>query len=270
MLSSFLSRKWDQSRTKGADARMLPGLPFLTARTSEGRHATLDPHHRDVQGGAIRAAVFGVSDGLVTNVSLILGITGAAADPGVVRLAGLAGLVAGAFSMAAGEYVSMAAQRELLERELDLERRSLAADPAFEAKELASIYEARGIPTETAQELSKELMKEPDIALETHALEELGVNPRELGSPTAAALSSFLAFTAGALIPLVPWFFTEGTTAVLVSVILGAIASLAIGSVIGVSTGRGPVRSALRQLLIGAAAGAVTYGVGAVLGVQVS
>lgn len=226
--------------------------------------------HRNVQGGAIRAAIFGVSDGLVTNVSLILGMAGAAADPGVVRLAGLAGLAAGAFSMAAGEYVSMAAQKELLERELDVERRSLAADPSFERRELAAIYEKRGVSSDTADELSAEMMRDPELALETHAREELGVNPRQLGSPIAAAVSSFFAFALGAVIPLVPWFFVRGTSAIVISVFLGALAALAIGAAIGVSTGRGPLRSALRQLLLGAAAGGVTYGIGAVLGVRVT
>lgn len=227
-------------------------------------------NHRNVQGGAIRAAIFGISDGLVTNVSLILGVAGAAADPGVVRLAGLAGLAAGAFSMAAGEYVSMTAQKELLERELEVERQSLATRPAFERRELTSIYEKRGVAPATAAELSAEMMREPALALETHAREELGVNPRELGSPIAAAVSSFLAFALGAVIPLVPWFFVRGTTAILISASLGALSALAIGAAIGVSTGRGPLRSAVRQLLLGAAAGGVTYGIGTLLGVRVT
>jgi VIT1/CCC1 family predicted Fe2+/Mn2+ transporter len=226
--------------------------------------------HRNVQGGAIRAAVFGVSDGLVTNVSLILGVAGADAEAGVVRLAGLAGLVAGAFSMAAGEYVSMSAQTELLERELDVERRSLQANPAGEQRELARIYRARGVASETADELSREMMKYPQLALETNAREELGVNPRSLGSPVAAAVSSFIAFAIGAVLPLIPWFFTSGTTAVGLSVLLGAIAALIVGALIGVLSGRGPWVSAIRQLAIGALAGGVTYGIGALLGVQVA
>ena len=239
-----------------------------TRRTSAG----VGGHraHRNVQGGAIRAAIFGISDGLVTNVSLILGVVGAAADPGVVRLAGLAGMAAGAFSMAAGEYVSMAAQKELLERELEVERRSLATRPGFERRELAAIYEQRGVSPAAAEELSAEMMRDPVLALETHAREELGVNPRQLGSPIAAAVSSFFAFTFGAVIPLVPGFFVRGTTAIVISVCLGALTALAIGAVIGVSTGRGPLRSAVRQLLLGAAAGGVTYGIGAVLGIRIT
>jgi VIT1/CCC1 family predicted Fe2+/Mn2+ transporter len=227
-------------------------------------------HHRDVQGGAIRAAIFGASDGLVTNVSLILGIAGADAEPDIVRLAGFAGLVAGAVSMAAGEYVSMAAQRELLERELEVERRALAADPVAEREELAARYRSRGVPENTANEVASELMQEPDVALEVHAREELGVDPESLGSPYGAAASSLLAFAVGGLIPLLPWFFARGTEAVVASVVLAGLAALGIGAAIGVSTGRGIVRSALRQLLVGAIAGAATYAIGAVLGVQVS
>jgi VIT1/CCC1 family predicted Fe2+/Mn2+ transporter len=239
-------------------------------RSSSGTGRFYPHEHRALSGGAIRAAVFGISDGLVTNVSLILGVAGADAEPGVVRLAGLAGLAAGAFSMAAGEYVSMSAQKELLERELEIERKSLEQNPGFERRELAEIYKERGIPEETAHRISAELMRDPEVALETHAREEIGVNPRELGSPIAASVSSFLAFTFGALLPLVPWFFTAGMSAVMGSIVLGAIGALAIGAVIGVSTGRGPVGAAIRQLLVGAAAGAVTYGVGALLGVQVA
>jgi vacuolar iron transporter family protein len=227
-------------------------------------------HHRDVQGGAIRAAIFGVSDGLVTNVSLILGVAGADADPGVIRLAGLAGLVAGAVSMAAGEYVSMSAQKELLERELQIERQSLQDNPRAEQRELADIYRSRGLPGDVADEVSTELMEQPDVALEVHAREELGVNPRSLGSPYAAAGSSLVSFMLGAIVPLIPWFVIEDGIAVITSITLGAVADLLIGASIGISTGRGPWLSALRQLGVGALAGATTYGIGNFLGVQVT
>lgn len=246
-------------------------LPILgPKRPSAPSAIEYNEHHRDVQDGAIRAAIFGMSDGLVTNVSLILGVAGADADAGVVRLAGLAGLAAGAFSMAAGEYVSMSAQKELLERELRIERESLESDPKTEVRELAAIYRSRGIPARTARKLATELMKEPDMALETHAREELGVNPRSLGSPIAASLSSFVAFAVGAVIPLLPWFLTGGATAVSISIALGAATALLIGAAIGLSSGRPPWLSALRQLIVGGLAGAVTYGIGAVLGVRVS
>src|SRR4051812_7028296 len=166
-------------------------------------------HHRDIDRGTARAAVFGVSDGLVSNVSLILGVAGANPAAGIVRLAGLAGLIAGAVSMAAGEYVSMRAQTELLERELDMERIELRRNPAVETVELSQIYASRGIDPDRARELAEDIMSDPDRALEAHAREELGINPQSLGAPVGAAVSSFLAFAAGALLPLLPWFFAS-------------------------------------------------------------
>src|SRR3954453_11749099 len=164
-------------------------------------------HHREIDRGTARAAVFGVSDGLVSNVSLILGVAGANPGAGVVRLAGLAGLIAGAVSMAAGEYVSMAAQNELLERELDVERRELRRNPNVETVELAQIYQSRGVDPDRARELAEEMMRDPDLARQTHAREELGIDPNQLGSPNRAAVSSFVSFAIGALVPLLPWFF---------------------------------------------------------------
>ena len=224
-------------------------------------------HHRNVQGGAARAAVFGISDGLVSNVSLILGVAGADPAPGVVRLAGLAGLVGGAFSMAAGEYVSMKAQSELLERELELERLEIHRRPESERRELAAIYQERGVDAEVADELATHMMRDPDLALETHAREELGIDPDELGSPVKAALSSFLAFAFGALLPLVPWFVSKGTAATVASVVVGAAAAAGIGVALAAFTGRSPARSALRQLAIAALAAGVTFAVGNAVGV---
>ena len=235
--------------------------------TPDGAPASAsEHHHRNVQGGAARAAVFGISDGLVSNVSLILGVAGADPAPGVVRLAGLAGLVGGAFSMAAGEYVSMRAQTELLERELELERIEIARRPESERKELAALYRKRGIAPDTADELATELMRNPDLALEIHAREELGINPNDLGSPALAAGSSFLAFAFGAVLPLLPWFVAKGTGAAIGSVVIGALAALGIGVALAAFTGRSALRSALRQLLIAAAAAGVTYAVGRAVG----
>lgn len=225
-------------------------------------------HHLDVQSGGARAAVFGISDGLVTNVSLILGVAGAHPAGSFVRLAGLAGLVAGAFSMAAGEYVSMQAQRELLQRELDVERKALRQSPDSEHKELTAIYESRGLKPELAKEVAGEMMRDPDLALETHAREELGIDPSNLGSPVQAAASSFVMFALGALLPLLPWLFTSGSTAILVSVGVGAAASLIVGGTLGLFTGRSPLRSALRQLALAALAAGVTYGIGRLVGVS--
>lgn len=224
-------------------------------------------HHRNIQGGSARAAVFGISDGLVSNVSLILGVAGAGPSSGVVRLAGLAGLVGGAFSMAAGEYVSMRAQTELLERELDLERTEIARRPENERRELVQIYRSRGIDAALAEDLATEMHRDPHLALQTHAREELGIDPDALGSPRGAALSSFLAFAAGALVPLVPWFFASGNGAVVASIVLGVVAALGVGLALARFTGRSTVRSALRQLAIATAAAAVTYAVGSAVGV---
>lgn len=226
-------------------------------------------HHRDIQGGAARAAIFGVSDGLVSNVSLILGVAGADPAAGVVRLAGLAGLIAGAVSMAAGEYVSMKAQAELLEHELDMERIELRRNPHVETAELADIYASRGIAADQARELAEQVMKDPEHALEVHAREELGIDPGSLGSPIMAAVTSFLSFAVGGVLPLLPWFFTRGGAAVTGSVVLGALGAIAVGTALARFTGRSMVRSALRQLAIAAVAAGVTWAIGSVVGVSV-
>ena len=231
-------------------------------------HAHDESQHRDIQGGAARAAVFGVSDGLLTNVSLILGVAGAHPAPGMVRLAGFAGLVAGAFSMAAGEYISMTAQKELIHRELDVERKALRDSPDQELAELVAIYVQRGVRRELAEEVAKSIMSDPDLALETHSREELGVNPNATGEPKKAAVSSFISFAIGALIPLFPWFFSSGVGAIVASIVLGTVSASAIGWGLGVATGRSRWKAALRQLGIAAVAAAVTYGVGAMLAVR--
>jgi VIT1/CCC1 family predicted Fe2+/Mn2+ transporter len=227
-------------------------------------------HHRDIQGGTARAAVFGVSDGLLTNVSLILGVAGATPTSGLVRLAGMAGLVAGAISMAAGEYISVTAQRELIHREVAVEREELRRNPDLERRELVAVYTGRGVPRGIAEDFVQALMLDPEVALQVHSREELGIDPSRTGSPTGAALSSFVSFAIGALIPLLPWFFGTGWGAVLVSIVLGAVAAVAIGAAIGYFSERSIVRAALRQLLITAAAAAVTFGVGRLVGVGVT
>jgi len=229
------------------------------------------PHqHRDVRGGGARAAVFGLSDGLVTNISLVLGVAGANPGGQIVRLVGIAGLVAGAFSMAAGEYLSMTAQRELMQRELDVERQSLTQSPEGEANELRGMYVKRGIDPSVARDMVHEVMQDPELALETHAREELGINPEHLGSPVQAALSSFFTFAVGAFIPLLPWLFTKGNGAIATSVGLSAAAAIAVGFVLAAFTRRPMLRSAFRQLTITALAAAVTYGVGRGIGTGLS
>lgn len=224
-------------------------------------------HHRDVHGGTARAAVFGASDGLVSNVSLILGVAGADPGSGFVRLAGLAGLIAGAVSMAAGEYVSMRAQSELLQRELDMERIELRRNPHVETVELSQIYQSRGMQPDQARALADAVMRDPELALQTHAREELGINPESLGSPLGAAASSFVAFAVGALIPLAPWFVASGTAAAATSVILGVLAAAGIGLALSRFTGRSPLFSASRQVAIAAIAAGVTFVVGSLVGV---
>ena len=219
-----------------------------------------------MQGGGARAAVFGISDGLVSNVALILGMAGANSSPGAVRLAGLAGLVGGAFSMAAGEYVSMRAQSELMQRELDVERNAIRHEPEDERRELVAIYERRGLDPGLAEELSSKIMLDPELALETHAREELGIDPGRLGDPYQAAAASFFAFALGAFLPLIPWLFAHGRTATMWSVGLGAVGAFSVGAALSHFTGRWWLWSAARQLLISAAAAGVTFSIGHLVG----
>ncbi len=230
----------------------------------------VEPHHRNVQGGAARAAVFGVSDGLVTNVSLIIGVAGAQSAGPYVRLAGFAGLLAGAVSMAGGEYVSMKAQGELFERELDMERRELTRSPAAERRELAKIYESRGVDPKVADDMASEMMRTPELALQTHAREELGVDPSSLGSPLLAAGSSFASFAVGAVIPLLPWFFTAGSVAEAISVAAAALTAVLIGAAIARATGRSILRASVRQLAVSMLAAGVSFALGRLVGVNLS
>ncbi len=226
-----------------------------------------DEHqHRNVNSGGARAAVFGISDGLVSNVALILGVAGAHSPAAAVRLAGVAGLIGGAFSMATGEYISMRAQSELMERELEIERSAIQRDPEEERRELAAIYRSRGLDLDMAEELSTRMMREPDLALETHAREELGFVPGATGDPLQAAVVSFVTFALGAMIPLLPWFVATGTTATLWSVGLGAVGSFTVGAALSLFTGRSWAWSATRQLLVSGAAAGVTYTIGHLVG----
>jgi vacuolar iron transporter family protein len=219
-------------------------------------------HHRQVTGGWARAAIFGASDGIVTNVSLILGFAGANPGHTVVRLAGLAGLVAGACSMAAGEYLSVQAQRELIEREIDVERKSLADHPAAEHAELLQIFVDRGIEPKMADTMVTAIMADPELALRTHTREELGVDPGSVGSPWGAAAGSLIAFSIGAFLPLFPWLVTSSGNQVWWSVGVGAVGAFIVGSLVGTFTERGIWRSGIRQLIITAGAAAITWGVG--------
>ncbi|MBT9613917.1 MAG: VIT1/CCC1 transporter family protein [Burkholderiales bacterium] len=217
--------------------------------------------------GTLRAAVFGVNDGLVSNASLILGVAGATSESSMILLSGVAGLLAGAFSMAAGEYISMRSQREMFEYQIGMERAELEQYPQEEAAELALIFAAKGMGKEEARQLADKLIADPDHALDTLAREELGLNPDELGSPWGAAFSSLGAFAAGAMIPLLPYLFMAGNNALLACIGMTAAALFAVGAALSLFTGRNAWLGALRMLAIGSAAGAGTFIIGKALGV---
>ena len=242
-----------------------PGHPAPTSVEEIGQR------HRGVGGGGnLRAAVFGISDGLVSNLSLILGVAGASSNAGFILLSGIAGLLAGAFSMAAGEYVSVRSQREMYEHQIGLEEAELAEYPAEEAEELALIYAARGMNREDALALAQRTIADPRQALDTLAREELGLNPEELGSPWGAAFASFFSFGAGALVPLLPFLFARAEGALIAAVAVTGVALFGVGAMISLFTGRSAVRDGLRMLAIGGGAGAVTYLVGTLLGVSLT
>ena len=237
--------------------------PMPTTREEVGKR-----HQNGTSGNTLRAAVFGVNDGLVSNAALIYGVAGAAANPSVMVLTGVAGLLAGAFSMAAGEYVSVRSQREMFEYQIGLERDELDQYPQEEAAELALIYVAKGMPPDEARRLADTLMQDPQRALDTLAREELGLNPDELGSPWGAALSSFVSFTVGAALPLLPFLLGAGSRALSYSIALTGVGLFAVGATLSLFTGRNALRSGLRMLAIGGGAGLATYLIGSRLGVS--
>ena len=222
--------------------------------------------HRDLQGGWARAAVFGVSDGLVSNVALILGVAGASSQTSLVRVAGISGLLAGAVSMAAGEYVSVKAQNELIEREVEIERKSILEKPEAETNELRAIYEARGLGPEHARRVAIAFMSDPDVALDVHAREELGLSPDSVASPWVASGSSFGAFAVGATAPLVPWFIGGGTAAIWASLLIGLVAAALVGVLLAKFTERSPWRTGSRQVAVAAFSCGVTFLLGNVFG----
>jgi len=255
-------------------ARVLTRLRNLGARNGNGVPDTDDPGsisrrerwHRGDRSGALRAAVFGVNDGLVSNTSLVMGFAGSGAANTTILFAGLAGLLAGAFSMAAGEYISMRSQREAYQREITLEAEELRDDPAAEAEELALIYRAKGLDSREAERIAAAIMKDQEAALDTMAREELGLDPDELGSPWSAAFASLLAFALGAIVVVLPYLFGSGLTALMVAIALACLALFAVGATIGLLNGRGALRSGTRQLLIGGAAALLVFGIGHLIG----
>jgi VIT1/CCC1 family predicted Fe2+/Mn2+ transporter len=226
--------------------------------------------HRGDWSGALWAGVFGVSDGLVSNTALVMGFAGSGTSRTVTLLAGVAGLLAGSFSMAAGEYVSMSSQREMYEREISLEAAELADKPQEERDELVLIYRAKGVERADAERMADRIMADREVALDTLAREELGLNPEALGSPWGAAASSLLAFAIGAFVVVVPYLFGGGTAALLAAIGLAVAALFAVGATIGAVNGRSVLRSGVRQVVAGALAAGITFGVGHLIGTSAS
>jgi VIT1/CCC1 family predicted Fe2+/Mn2+ transporter len=227
--------------------------------------------HRSGRSGTLRAVIFGLSDGLVSNLALVMGVAGAAGDAGrFILLAGIAGLLAGAFSMAAGEYISMQSQRELFERQIALERAELEAMPEEEQAEMAALYRAKGFAQQEAEAIATRLFENPERALDTLVREELGLDPDELGSPVGAASGSFVAFAVGAAVPVLPYVVGGGAAAFVASLVMSLAALFAVGAGVSLLTGRGTLFSGARQVVIGAVAAGVTYLVGSAVGVAVA
>jgi VIT1/CCC1 family predicted Fe2+/Mn2+ transporter len=222
--------------------------------------------HRRGQAGNLRAAVFGMNDGLISNLSLVLGVAAAGTGHETLVLTGVAGLLAGAFSMAVGEYVSVSTQRDVQGRQVELERRELMDAPEEEAEELAHLLEQKGLSREQAQAASAEIMKNPEAALDTLVREELGLDPDDLGSPVGAAVSSFAMFAIGASIPLVPFALLAGRSAVIASAALGGVVLAAVGGLLGFLSGASPLRSAARMFGLAALAAAATTSIGRLIG----
>jgi vacuolar iron transporter family protein len=229
-----------------------------------------EPWHRGDRSGTLRAGVFGISDGLVSNTALVMGFAGSGVSRTVTLLAGVAGLLAGSFSMAAGEFVSMSSQREMYQREIALEETELAEKPEEEHAELVLIYRAKGLSRADAEQLASKIMSDRSVALDTLAREELGLDPDELGSPWSAALSSLLAFALGAFVVVVPYLAGSGTAALVTAIVLALAAMFGVGASIGALNGRNAVKSGLRQVIAGAVAAVVTFGVGHLIGAHIS
>jgi VIT1/CCC1 family predicted Fe2+/Mn2+ transporter len=226
------------------------------------------PEHRSVAGGLARASVFGVNDGLVSNVSLILGFAATGVDTSVVQLAGIAGAVAGGISMASGEWISVSAQNDLIKREIAVERNEHRLNPERETEELAELYESQGMDAADAQRAAAAVMEQPEMALVVHARNELGVDPDEMPSPYWAAGLSLVCFLFGAILPIVPWFLAEGTAAGVASVSIGVVAAAGVGALIGRFAERPLWFAMSRQVGIVLAACAITFIIGQAVGIN--
>ena len=250
-------------------ARIVQAIEASTPGGMQGSAlARLEGRHRAMGGNALRAAVLGANDGLVSNLSLVMGVAGAAVNERTILLTGLAGLVAGACSMAMGEWLSVNSARELAQKQIAIEKSELEQAPEEEIEEIALIYEAKGLPRPQAEALAREMMANKETALDTLVREELGIDPDELGgSAWTAAISSFLLFSVGAIFPVAPFVFLHGHIAVIASLIASGIALALIGAGTSLFTGRGIAFSAFRQLVVGYAAAGITYAVGMLAGV---
>jgi len=241
-------------------------------RVEGGVLARFEGRHRAVGGNALRAAVLGANDGLVSNFSLVMGVAGAGGDRTAILIAGFAGLLAGALSMALGEWLSVQSARELYANQIAVEAREIEDMPEEEEEELRLIYEAKGVAPEAAREVAHRIISGPRaVAIDTMAREELGINPDELGgSAWVAAGTSFALFAMGAIVPVLPFLFLTGTTAIIVSGVLAGLALFVVGAAITLVTGRGVLRSGLRQLAFGLTAAAITYGIGTLFGAAIA
>lgn len=258
--------------TEQSHARLLRSISTTTRGGLQGGAlAQLEGRHRTAGGNALRAAVLGANDGLVSNLSLVMGVAGAELAGGAILVTGFAGLLAGAISMALGEWISVQSSRELYEKQLRTERAEIESNPEEEIEELALIYQARGLSETNARELATRLMADQTSALETLAREELNIDPAELGgSAWEAAITSFVLFALGAIVPVIPFFFLSGLTAILVSALFSTVGLFIIGAAITLFTGRPVWWSGMRQVLFGLAAAAVTYAIGRLIGVSIA
>jgi len=247
-------------------------LGELTRGVEGGILARFEGRHRAVGGNALRAAVLGANDGLVSNFSLVMGVAGAGGDRTAILVAGFAGLLAGALSMALGEWLSVQSARELYANQIAVEAAEIAEMPEEEEEELRLIYEAKGVPPEAARELAHRIISgDRAVAVDTMAREELGIDPEELGgSAWVAAGTSFALFALGAIVPVLPFLFLTGTPAIIASALLAGLALFGVGAAITLVTGRGVLRSGLRQLAFGLAAAAITFGIGSLVGTAIS
>lgn len=260
----FSQDEKSHARLLSMAAKSPGGLPGGTVAQLEGRHKASG-------GNALRAAVLGANDGLVSILSLTMGVAGATNSRPDILIAGLAGVLAGAGSMALGEWLSVQSSRELYEHQIKIEAEEIAAHPEEEQEELALIYQSKGLPEDRARELASQMMADRGSILDTLAREELGIDPEELGgSPYEAAIMSFLLFAFGALFPMFPYFFWSGTSAIILSLGVSAIGLFIIGAAITLMTGRGVLFSGMRQVLVGIAAAALTYGIGKLIGISVA